>query len=62
MISKKLLEDLLKEVGKKSEKMEALKKAVEVNWDFNQLDKKTQGTVKSFINHLHMAQIKPSKK
>jgi hypothetical protein len=41
-----------------NKKMELLEKAKKVNYVFDKMDKETQDTVKSLINHLMVAKTK----
>ena len=41
-----------------NKKMELLKKAEKVNYNFEKMDKETQDAVKSLINHLMVAKTK----
>ena len=41
-----------------NKKMESLEKAKKVNYVFDKMDKETQDTVKSLINHLMVAKTK----
>ena len=41
-----------------NKKMELLEKAKKVNYVFDKMDKETQDTVKSLINHLMIAKTK----
>ena len=41
-----------------NKKMELLKKADKVNYNFEKMDKETQDAVKSLINHLMVAKTK----
>ena len=41
-----------------NKKIELLKKAEKVNYNFEKMDKKTQDAVKSLINHLMVAKTK----
>ena len=49
---------IIKEVGLINDKMKSLDKASKVNFVFDKMDKETQATVKSLINHLQMARLK----